>query len=67
LTPAAIDFSHAAAAWGIAFARVETVQGFSEPLVAALQRGGPHLIEVVVDLARSVHAHRAYWAAVGRS
>jgi len=66
LAPPDVDFSHAAATWGIAHHRVEHLSTFAAGLAAAIAAGGPHLIEVVVDRARSVLRHRAYWAAIGQ-
>jgi 2-succinyl-5-enolpyruvyl-6-hydroxy-3-cyclohexene-1-carboxylate synthase len=64
LAPSGLDFAHAAAAWGLAYRRADSVPGFRGALSAALAAGGPHLIEVMVDRSRSLARHRAYWEAV---
>ncbi|MGB0126341.1 MAG: 2-succinyl-5-enolpyruvyl-6-hydroxy-3-cyclohexene-1-carboxylic-acid synthase [Rhodocyclaceae bacterium] len=66
LTPPDVDLGLAASAWGIAHCRVNAVPEFSAALRAALARGGPHLLEVVVDRQVSVAGHRDYWAALAR-
>ncbi|MFZ2853580.1 MAG: thiamine pyrophosphate-dependent enzyme, partial [Rhodocyclaceae bacterium] len=67
LTPAAIDFAHAAQAFGMPHRRVDTLAGFSATLDAALAQtaSGPRCIEVIIDRVQSVAQHRAYWASVG--
>jgi 2-succinyl-5-enolpyruvyl-6-hydroxy-3-cyclohexene-1-carboxylate synthase len=66
LTPLALDFSHAAAMYGLAYRQVAGAADFSAALEHAL-KGGAHLIEVMVDRASSVAKHRAYWAAAAGS
>jgi len=66
LTPAAIDFSHAASAWGVTYQPADTLAAFSNALERALTAGGPQLIEVRIDRAQSVAQHRAYWHAAGQ-
>lgn len=61
LTSQAIDFSAAAAAFGMAYARADRVAELAAALRHALERGGPHLIEVVIDRTSSLARHRAYW------
>jgi 2-succinyl-5-enolpyruvyl-6-hydroxy-3-cyclohexene-1-carboxylate synthase len=63
LTPLDLDFSHAAAMYGLAYRSVGTAPDFSLALEAAL-KGGAHLIEVSVDRTASVAAHRAYWKVI---
>jgi 2-succinyl-5-enolpyruvyl-6-hydroxy-3-cyclohexene-1-carboxylate synthase len=64
LTPAAIDFAHAAQAWGIPHQRVSSLAAFNTALDTALAAGGPRFIEVMIDRAQSVAQHRAYWQRV---
>lgn len=65
LTPLELDFSHAAALYGLGYARVGNTEDFSVAMAAAL-KGGTHLIEVNVDRGTSAARHRAYWEAVGK-
>jgi len=62
LTPLALDFSHAAALYGLNYVKVDHGAGFSAALAAALE-GGSHLVEVSIDRAGSVARHRAHWEA----
>lgn len=66
LTPLDLDFSHAAAMYGLSYRRVGTAEEFSLALEAALN-GGAHLVEVMLDRATSVSRHQAYWVAVAGS
>lgn len=66
LTPLELDFSHAAAMYGLAYRQVSGAADFAPALADAL-KGGAHLIEVVVDRAASVARHRAYWSAAAGS
>ncbi|HJW26460.1 MAG TPA: 2-succinyl-5-enolpyruvyl-6-hydroxy-3-cyclohexene-1-carboxylic-acid synthase [Rhodocyclaceae bacterium] len=66
LTPQAVDFSAAAAAFGLGYARVADVPGLAGALGAALETGGPHVLEVTVDRDSSLTQHRAYWQSCGR-
>ena len=61
LTPAAIDFASAAQAWGLTYRRADTLASTISALDEALGTGGPRLIEVTIDRAASVAAHRTYW------
>lgn len=63
LTPLDLDFSHAAALYGLTHHRVKALAAFAPALESAL-KGGAHLIEVMVDRADSVRRHRAYWSAI---
>ena len=47
-TPQAVRFDHAAAAFGVAYARVETAAALAEALAAGWSRRGATLIEAVV-------------------
>ena len=64
LTPTGLDFSHAARLFGLSHYRVAGRSDFAQALSAALDAGGPHLIEVMVDPDASVARHRDYWARV---
>ncbi|WP_374690849.1 2-succinyl-5-enolpyruvyl-6-hydroxy-3-cyclohexene-1-carboxylic-acid synthase [Accumulibacter sp.] len=61
LTPQTVDPVAAAAAFGVAGERCASLDGFTSALRRALQRGGPTLLEVLVDRRRSVAQHRAFW------
>ncbi len=61
LTPQAVDFASAARTFGLAYRSCATAEDFATHLAQALAAGGPYLIEVTVDRAASVAAHRAYW------
>lgn len=65
LAPTGVDFGHAAATWGIPHRRVAGLSAFKAVFAAALEAGGPHLLEVAIDRERSVAAHRRYWERVG--
>jgi 2-succinyl-5-enolpyruvyl-6-hydroxy-3-cyclohexene-1-carboxylate synthase len=64
LTPTSLDFSYAARMYGLHFRRVERQEAFEGALAEAFSRGGPNLIEVIIDREASVARHREYWAAV---
>ena len=49
---------------GVAYAHAATLAGFGQALAAALERGGPTLLEVAIDRRASVAQHRAYWREV---
>ena len=66
LTPLELDFSHAAALYGLSYVKVDHGAGFSAALAAAL-KGGVHLVEVSIDRASSVARHRAYWEAAAKN
>jgi 2-succinyl-5-enolpyruvyl-6-hydroxy-3-cyclohexene-1-carboxylate synthase len=66
LTPLELDFSHAAALYGLSYVKVDHGAGFSVALAAALE-GGAHLIEVRIDRAGSVTRHHAYWEAAAKN
>lgn len=63
LTPLNLDFSHAAALYGLTYHRVAGAADISAVLAEALS-GGAHLVEVMLDREISVSRHQAYWAAV---
>lgn len=64
VAPQTLQLEHAARAFGLPWSRVECLHDWQAVLQAALATGGPAFIEVVIDRARSVAAHRRYWAAV---
>ncbi|MBS1191616.1 MAG: 2-succinyl-5-enolpyruvyl-6-hydroxy-3-cyclohexene-carboxylic-acid synthase [Rhodocyclaceae bacterium] len=61
LTPQAIDFAAAAAAFGLAYARADGRRDGVAALRTALETGGPHLLEVIIDRRDSLARHRDYW------
>ena len=63
LTPLDLDFSHAAALYGLGYVKVDNGADFSRALALALQ-GGAHLVEVSIERGGSVACHRAYWELV---
>ena len=65
LTPLDLDFSHAAAMYGLTYRKTAHATDFAVALAVAI-KGGAHLIEVTVDRAASVARHRAYWEAVAQ-
>ncbi|MBE2260089.1 MAG: 2-succinyl-5-enolpyruvyl-6-hydroxy-3-cyclohexene-1-carboxylic-acid synthase [Rhodobacteraceae bacterium] len=64
LTPQRVDLVAAAQSFAVAGERVSTLAELAASLERALQRGGPTLLDVVVDRRASVDAHRAYWQQV---
>jgi len=67
LTPVALDLAQAAAAYGLPFTRAHSRAEYQAQLDTALSRGGPCLIEVVVEREASVARHRQYWAGSSKS
>lgn len=63
LTPQAIDFAAAAAAFGIAYYDAATLPEFAAALTAAFEAPGPSLVRVRVDRRASVARRRAWLAA----
>ena len=63
-TPTGLDFSRAAALYGLEHERVETGTGFREALERALARRESGIIEVPSDRERNVAVHRRMWDAV---
>ena len=64
LTPQTIDFSAAARAFSVAYTQAPTLAAFACALESALARGGPTLIEAVIDRQESFTQHRAYREAI---
>ena len=63
-TPHGLDFAHAAALYGCAYAGVEDRAGLREALTAALGSDGTTIIRVASERAANVALHRALQAAV---
>ena len=63
-TPHGIDFSHAAALYGLAHERVAAPEPFRAALAVALASSTPTLIHVRTDREENVALHRAVWEAV---
>jgi len=57
-TPVELDHEHIAAAFGIAFSRVENETAFADALSRALSQPGMQLIEVLIDSACSNERYR---------
>ena len=63
-TPHGMDFRHAAAQYGLDYARPDTVEVYREALRDSLRRPGVQLIEVRSDRAANASLHRDAWARV---
>ncbi len=64
-TPTGLDFSHAAALYGLAHQRVNSTSGLREALERALSADtGSMIVQVQSDRARNVELHRRVWGAV---
>jgi 2-succinyl-5-enolpyruvyl-6-hydroxy-3-cyclohexene-1-carboxylate synthase len=64
-TPPGLDFAQAAALYGLAHERVETVPAFRAALERALSpQTGSAIVEVRTDRTSNVELHRLLWAAV---
>jgi 2-succinyl-5-enolpyruvyl-6-hydroxy-3-cyclohexene-1-carboxylate synthase len=67
-TPTGLDFAHAAALYGLAHERVETVPAFRAALERALSpEMGSAIVEVRSDRATNVDLHGRIWRAVSES
>ena len=66
LTPPRIEFEALAAAFGVAYTRATDADSTRAAVGTALAATGATLVHVVVDGARTIPAHRAYWAEVER-
>lgn len=64
LTPVAVNFAAAAAAYGVSHRKVSSLAECRAALAEAFAAGGPWLIEAVVDRQASVALHRRYWQRV---
>jgi 2-succinyl-5-enolpyruvyl-6-hydroxy-3-cyclohexene-1-carboxylate synthase len=66
-TPTGLDFERAAALYGLAHERVETVPTFRAALESAFSpQVGSAIVQVATDRARNVELHRQIWAGVAR-
>jgi 2-succinyl-5-enolpyruvyl-6-hydroxy-3-cyclohexene-1-carboxylate synthase len=66
-TPTGLDFAQAAALYGLAHERVETIPAFRVALERALSpQVGSAIVQVKTDRASNVELHRRIWAAVAR-
>ncbi len=66
-TPTGLDFAQAAALYGLAHERIETVPAFRTGLERALSpQAGSTILHVPTDRARNVELHRRVWAVVAR-
>ena len=63
-TPTELDFTLAAALYGLAHERVEDLSGFRVALEHALGRSGSSIIEVRGEREANVQLHRSVWRAV---
>ena len=61
-TPQAVSFSHAAAAFGVPYARAATRAALDEALAAAWARSGPTLVEVVATPGGGARTMAQIWA-----
>jgi 2-succinyl-5-enolpyruvyl-6-hydroxy-3-cyclohexene-1-carboxylate synthase len=67
-TPTGLDFAKAAALYGMAHERVETVPAFRAALERALRpQADSAIVQVQTDRTANVHLHRRVWQAVSRS
>ncbi len=64
-TPHGLDFRHAAALYGLPYARLEGPAGVGEALAEALQAGGSRILEVRSDREENRRRRRAVVEAVG--
>jgi 2-succinyl-5-enolpyruvyl-6-hydroxy-3-cyclohexene-1-carboxylate synthase len=65
-TPHGLDFEHAAALYGCAYARPDTPEAFREAVRRGLDADGSTLVEVRTDRDANVAVHRRVWDAVRR-
>jgi 2-succinyl-5-enolpyruvyl-6-hydroxy-3-cyclohexene-1-carboxylate synthase len=63
-TPTGLDFTDAAALYGLGHERVEDVAGFRTALERSLAGEGANIVEVRGDRAANVQLHRRIWEAV---
>jgi 2-succinyl-5-enolpyruvyl-6-hydroxy-3-cyclohexene-1-carboxylate synthase len=60
-TPHGLDFAHAAALFGCAYAVADTVEAFRESLAGALAADRTSIVAVHTDREANVAVHRAVW------
>ncbi len=63
-TPHGLRFEHAAAQYGLGYARPDTPQAYREALADSLARDGAQLIEVTTERAANAALHEAMWGRV---
>ncbi|MCY3918762.1 MAG: 2-succinyl-5-enolpyruvyl-6-hydroxy-3-cyclohexene-1-carboxylic-acid synthase [Chloroflexi bacterium] len=63
-TPHGLRFEHAAAQYGLGYARPATPQAYREALADSLARDGAQLIEVTTERAANAALHEAMWGRV---
>jgi 2-succinyl-5-enolpyruvyl-6-hydroxy-3-cyclohexene-1-carboxylate synthase len=66
-TPHGVDFAHAAAMYGIAYARPDDMAAFDDALGRALDAPETTLIELRTDREANVEIHRRVWDSVRRA
>jgi 2-succinyl-5-enolpyruvyl-6-hydroxy-3-cyclohexene-1-carboxylate synthase len=67
-TPTGLDFARAAALYGLAHERVETIPAFRTALERALlPRAGSAIVQVQTDRASNVELHSHVWSAVSQA
>jgi 2-succinyl-5-enolpyruvyl-6-hydroxy-3-cyclohexene-1-carboxylate synthase len=66
-TPTGLDFSRAAALYGLTHERVEDIPAFRAALEGALAGSSSAIVEVRCRRDRNVSLHRSVWAAVSRA
>jgi 2-succinyl-5-enolpyruvyl-6-hydroxy-3-cyclohexene-1-carboxylate synthase len=67
-TPTGLDFAHAAALYGLAHERVDTIQAFRAALERALSpQAGSTIVHATTDRQSNVDLHRRVWDAVARA
>lgn len=65
LTPTHLEPQHAAHLYNLPYQRIDHLDDLPDALTSCLRQRGPHIIEVRIDAAASLAAHRAYWAECG--
>ncbi|WP_043934016.1 2-succinyl-5-enolpyruvyl-6-hydroxy-3-cyclohexene-1-carboxylic-acid synthase [Bacillus sp. EB01] len=65
-TPTGLDFSHAAALYGGAFTRVETLVDFKNAMMKSREVRGLKIIEVMSDRETNTADHRRIWNSVSQ-
>jgi 2-succinyl-5-enolpyruvyl-6-hydroxy-3-cyclohexene-1-carboxylate synthase len=66
-TPHGTDFAHAAALYGLAYERPDTMDGWYDALGRALEAPATTLLELRTDRAANVEIHRRVWESVRRA
>lgn len=63
-TDSGLDFSQVASLYHLAYARVNSIEGFAPALQTMLNQSGARMLEVEIDARDSVSRHRAYWQSI---